>query len=58
MTISKDFIEKFLKDLPISKGMMGEDVSVFVQNSFVKEYSKGEVVFLHGDEAHRFFYCL
>jgi CRP-like cAMP-binding protein len=55
MDASSEHIHKFFEDLSFFKGMNDADVSNFITKSNLKKYPKNQAIFLHGDEAERFF---
>jgi CRP-like cAMP-binding protein len=55
MSTTAEHINRFFKDLPFFKDMKDTDVSDFIATSNLKKYTKNQVVFLHGDNAERFF---
>lgn len=50
--------KEFIKNLPFFKGLEDDDFYIFVNNLNVKDYSKGQTVFLAGGIAEQFFVIL
>jgi CRP-like cAMP-binding protein len=55
MLLSKEHLEQFLRSLPFFKGMDDSDIAHYLRKSHIKEYKKHQSIFIHGDQADRFF---
>lgn len=58
MSSSQESLELFLKDLPFLNGLRDSDIHDFIKSSHIKQYTKNQVIFLHADNADRFFIVL